>query len=603
MVKRGTKAFDALQEKAREVGATTEFTAAEAGKGLEFLAMAGFDANQAMAALPLTVDLATASNLDLARASDIASDALGAFNMMSKDSAELTTNLTRINDVFAATVTSANVDMENLFETMKFAGPVMTTAGQSLETFAALTGKMGAAGIKGSLAGTALKNAVLNLQAPAGKTKAMVKKLGLTIADENGNMLDMIDILEQVEQKTKDMGTAQRGAAVEALFGKRAVAGVNVLLNEGGAELKRYRAELEASGGASKKMADEMRKSLGNRLAALKSAAIELGFKFIEAFETDGKSAIETLTEAIRNFDVKPAVEQAKEILGMMKKLFSFLWEHRDTIKTLIKLFIGWKIAMAGLGVARRISDFAALAKSLWKVVAGQKAMAAMGLRPGLPVGAAGPVQAGAKGGLLAAKTGDLARSAQGVVTMAGGALVAGFAGWKIGEWIESVITGPMNDAAQKVFDNATDAVTGTLEALRLKDPRLIQQSQKQVQDSTKKMTDSFLGVPKVLITTEAGFGTVGAVLNNIVARFSDDVDTVQTPIAKWVGQMEALKLSSIALEIAMRNAARQNPAGPNGGKSTIDVDFSNTPAGTTIKTKSTPGAPALNTSQQGANL
>ncbi len=104
----GQKQLKALGKIARDVGDKTQFSATEAAQGLDYLAMAGFSVEQAIAGLPQVVDLATVGNIDLARATDISSDALGAFNMMVKDSTQLQANMTRINDVMAKTITSSN---------------------------------------------------------------------------------------------------------------------------------------------------------------------------------------------------------------------------------------------------------------------------------------------------------------------------------------------------------------------------------------------------------------------------------------------------------------------------------------------------------------
>jgi len=343
---RGSDEFKALQKVARDVGANTKYSATEAAAGLDFLAMAGFDAKQAMAALPRLTDLATAGNMDLARASDIASDALGAFNLMSKDSAKLGENLGRINDVIAKTITSANLTMEDFYETMKDGAPVATAAGASLEEFSALMGEMANAGIKGSKAGTTLKNMYLQLQKPGDDAKKIFKDLKLEIVDsETGALRPMIDILGDLGDKTKDWGKAQRGAAIETIFGKRAIAGTSVLLAAGRDKLKAYEKTLIDAKGAAGEMAQEIEKSLGNKLLALKSAAIEVGLKFFDAFEKEIPGAIDKAIAAVRNFDVKPFVDAAKTFMDIVK----WGWKHRDILADLVKGWIAYKLALKGV--------------------------------------------------------------------------------------------------------------------------------------------------------------------------------------------------------------------------------------------------------------
>ena len=343
VIKRGTDSFNELGAVARKVGAETQFTAADSARGLDFLAMAGFGAQQAMAALPGVTDLATIANTDLARSTDIASDALGAFNLMTKDSTQLQKNLTRVNDVMAATITSANTNIEQLFETMKMAGPVATNAGASIETFNTFAAEMANAGIKGSLAGTALRTAFINLSAPVPKAKALLKKLRIELTDSSGNMRDLMDIMDDLRDRTKKMGTAQKTAAMNTIFGRRAVAGMSVILNASSKQLREFRSNLEAAGGTSKRMAGDIRKSIGNRLKELRSALIEVGFKFIEAFVGKGEGALDRLIVAVRNFDVKPIVEGIKSVVNVMSVAFDgvkmfgeALWDLRGVIKAVV---------------------------------------------------------------------------------------------------------------------------------------------------------------------------------------------------------------------------------------------------------------------------
>ena len=299
-IRKGTEAFKELELAARQVGKTTEFTAKQSAGALDFLAMAGFNAEQSVAALPGVVDLATAANLDLAQATDIASDSLGSFGLMTKDSAQLTKNLSRVNDVLAKTVTTANTDMEALFETIKDGGPVATAAGASIETFAALAGELANSGIKGSKAGTTLKNMFLKLAAPAGGAAKLLKKLGVETKDAEGNMLDITDILGQLGKGLDGVGTADRSAAIDLIFGKRAIAGVNVLLQSGSKRLKEYRGQLEGATGASKSMAAAMRDTVVGQLNSLKSAVEGVKISIFSLNKGPLSDAIKRMTEWVR---------------------------------------------------------------------------------------------------------------------------------------------------------------------------------------------------------------------------------------------------------------------------------------------------------------
>lgn len=331
----GQKTLKALGRTARDVGAVTQFTAGQAAEGLDFLAMAGFNVEQAMISLAPTVDLATVGQLDLGRATDIASDSLGAFGLMTEDTNALQENFTRLNDVMALTMSRTNTNMEDMFESIKKGAPAFTAAGQSMESFNTLLGAMANSGVKGSESGTVLRNMMIRLSKPTGEAKKILSKLGVVTQDSVGNFRDIVDILGDFEVGLKGMGTAQKTAALSTIFGTRAVTGVNILLGEGTDKLRAFRNELINSGGASKKMADIIRRSLQNRLAALRSAAIEVGFKFVEAFEKRGGKAIDAITQAVRNFNVKPLIDGIEFVIKIIQKLITFA---RPLIQTIIKI-------------------------------------------------------------------------------------------------------------------------------------------------------------------------------------------------------------------------------------------------------------------------
>lgn len=360
--KAGQQAILELEKTARRVGARTEFTATQAAQGLEFLALAGFNAKQSIAALPATVNFATAANVELARAVDIGTDAVGAFGLMTKDSVQLQKNFIRTNDLLAATVASSNTNIEQLFDSVVAGAPTFIKTGQSIETFNALVGKMASQGFKGEKSGTALRNVMLRLAAPTKEAQGVLNGLGITIADQKGDFRDIIDIIGDFEKNLKGLGNVQRAAALDTIFGKKAITGFNILLEEGSKSLRNYRDDLIASGGASARMADIMRQSLGKRLAALKSAAIEVGFKFLEAFKKQGVGSIDALTKALRIFNVQPVIDKIKGAIDIFKDFFKVISPITDVISKLNKSEVKGILAIAGAIKA------VALATALWNV-------------------------------------------------------------------------------------------------------------------------------------------------------------------------------------------------------------------------------------------
>jgi len=327
---------------ARQVASVTEFMATDTAGALDKIAMAGLTSQQSMALLKGTTNLATAAGTDLTTAVDIATDSLGAFNLATDDAAQAQKNLTRISDVFAKTTTTANTNLTDLFEAAKKGAPAFTAAGQSLESFSALAGVLANAGVKGMEAGTNLRNVMIRLAKPTAEATKVLKSLGVQTQDAQGNFRDVVDILADFEKGLKGMGTQQRSAALATVFGARAVTGVNILLQQGTESLRKYRSELEASGGAAQKMADAMRKSLGNRLNVLKSGLLELGFRFVEAFENQGASALDKLIEAVQTFDPKPVIDFMLGVVDIGGKAFKVL-------KAMWPVLVGLAVAIKAL--------------------------------------------------------------------------------------------------------------------------------------------------------------------------------------------------------------------------------------------------------------
>ena len=314
-----------LGKEARRVAAITEFMATDTAGALDKMAMAGLSSELSMSLLSGTTDLATAAGTDLTTAVDIATDSLGAFNLMSDDAAQTTENLTRISDVFAKTTTTSNTDLLALFESAKSGAPAFTAAGQSVESFSALVGTMANAGIKGSESGTSLRNVMLRLADATPAAQKVLDSLGITTRDEAGNFRDIIDILADFEKGLDGMGTAQRTAALSTVFGARSVTGVNILLQTGTKTLREYRGQLEASAGSASKMADAMRKSLANQIEVLKSTLLEKGLQFVERFAERGSELLEKFTLFIRDVDIEPLINGFERLLSIAVGVGKFL--------------------------------------------------------------------------------------------------------------------------------------------------------------------------------------------------------------------------------------------------------------------------------------
>ncbi|MNO86605.1 Phage-related minor tail protein [compost metagenome] len=201
--------LEALRNQARELGGSTMFTAGQAADAQGFLGMAGFDPKAIKAAMPGMLDLAAAGGADLAQTADIASNIMSGLGMTADQ-------MDRLGDVLVGTFTRSNTNLQMLGDTMKYAAPMAKTYGVELEVAAAMAGKLGDAGLQGSMGGTALSSIMNRLAAPPKAAQKALEQLNIKTADANGNLRQMPDILKEIYDKTKNLGTVKKGGLFKA---------------------------------------------------------------------------------------------------------------------------------------------------------------------------------------------------------------------------------------------------------------------------------------------------------------------------------------------------------------------------------------------------
>jgi len=271
----GTEDLKQLNDQAKELGSSTEYSASEVADAMGFLGMAGFKTKEIMGTIPGLLDMATASGSDLARTADIASNIMGAFAIDTTSPSAVN----KVMDSLALATASSNVDLEMLSETMAKSAPVAKKYGLTLQDTTAMAGLLGNIGIQGSNAGTALNNMMLNLSAPTKAMKDQLKDLGIQTTDLNGKMRPMTSILQDMGKGMSAIPEGEQLAVLNTIFGKRAIAGAGELLTQslkigkdGKNAISRYSDELTNAGGKAKSMADIMRGGTSGALASLKSA-------------------------------------------------------------------------------------------------------------------------------------------------------------------------------------------------------------------------------------------------------------------------------------------------------------------------------------------
>src|SRR5690554_4984451 len=255
--------FEALKDLAREMGATTAYSATEAASAMEFLGMAGWDTNEILAGLPDVLNLAAAGSVDLAEAADIASNIMSGFGIEASE-------MSRVADVLAKTAASANVDLAMLGESMKYAAPIARAAGWSLEETAAAVGILGDAGMQGSMAGTGLNSIIATLADTSSTGGRKLAEFGVAAQDSAGEVRPLTDILTDLADKGAGV------ADVLSIFGLEAGPKMQALLGRGSEGLRQLVEDLKNSEGAAEEMAAIRMEGLNGEIMQLKSAAQEL---------------------------------------------------------------------------------------------------------------------------------------------------------------------------------------------------------------------------------------------------------------------------------------------------------------------------------------
>ncbi len=339
----------------RGVAAATEFDALQAGSAMKTLAQAGVQSEQAIALLPGVADLATTALTGMDEAVGLAVGSLNVMGMMSDKPEELARNMTRISDVMAYTANSAYMSLQDVGAAISAGGSFFKTASNDLNVLSGSLTALANNSIKGAEAGTHLRNIMTNLSAPTSKAAAALKKMNITTTDAEGNLLPLPKIIGQFNKAMAGMGDAERNANIYDIFGKQNIAAVTALLNTGEEALNSYSMAAANSAGTAAKGAEVIRGGLINQLKVLVSGLTELGFKFVEAFETRGSSGLKKLTEAVNNFDPQPLINAALKIVDTFSQMVMTAWKFRGVIFAIVGAMVAWRASMTAIVVGMKL--------------------------------------------------------------------------------------------------------------------------------------------------------------------------------------------------------------------------------------------------------
>lgn len=306
------KDLEALTAKAKEMGATTKFSATESAEALKYMAMAGWDTGKMLSGLPGVMNLAAASGENLGTVSDIVTDAMTAFGLSADKAGHFA-------DVLAQASSKSNTNVGMMGETFKYVAPVAGALGYSVEDAAVAIGLMANSGIKSSQAGTALRQTLTRLAKPTDEVEAAMEDLGISLTNSKGEMKSLGEVILDMRKGFKNLTKDQQAQYAASIAGQEGMSGLLAIVNASDEDFNVLTEAIQNSDGAAQSMADTMQDNLKGAVTIAKSALEGLGITVYEEISTPMKNAVETATEYTgqlqRAFEAK-GIEGAVSTLG-----------------------------------------------------------------------------------------------------------------------------------------------------------------------------------------------------------------------------------------------------------------------------------------------
>lgn len=325
--------LDKLKEKAEYMGATTKFTATESAEAFNYMAMAGWKTDDMLSGISGIMNLAAASGENLATTSDIVTDALTAFGLTASDA-------THFSDVMAQASANANTNVSMMGESFKYVAPLAGAMHYSIEDTALALGLMANAGVKSSMSGTALRRAITSLASPTDKALDQFEKYGISLTDSSGKQKQLSEIMGDLRANLGGLSDEEKTAAVTAMFGNQALAGMLAIINASEADWNKLSDAVNNADGASQDMADTMLDNMQGSFTLMQSAIEgvenELGGRmspYIRQFADSITAAMPSATAAIDSF-----MDRIDRMTG------SDEWENADLFG---KVDIAWDTVVA----------------------------------------------------------------------------------------------------------------------------------------------------------------------------------------------------------------------------------------------------------------
>lgn len=322
---------------AREVAKATTFSADQAAESFFFLASAGLDAEQAVAAMPQVAKFAQAGMFDMALATDLATDAQSALGLTSDDAAQNLENLTRVTDVFVKANTLANTSVQQISEALtNKAGAALRVVNKDVEEGAAVLALFADQGVKGAEAGEKLNVVLRDVPRAAARNADGFRELGLEVLDADGNLRNMADIVDEFTDVLGPMSDAQAAATLEQLGLTRSVGDAIKLLMGGGDSIREYEEALRSAGGTTEEVANNQLDTLSAKADLLRSRIADLGISIGTSLAPLADDLIEQLGPTIDGLE-GPLIKLFEELAPKIAELIGKVPELIESLIPLIE--------------------------------------------------------------------------------------------------------------------------------------------------------------------------------------------------------------------------------------------------------------------------
>ena len=450
-----------LTEAAKEMGASTKFSATESAQALEYMAMAGWKTDQMISGLPGIMNLAAASGEDLASVSDIVTDALTGFGLQAKDSAHFA-------DVLAKASSSSNTNVSLMGETFKYAAPVAGALKYSIEDTAVAVGLMANAGIKGSEAGTALRGVLTNLAKPSDTVAGYMEALGVSLTDSEGNVKPLAAQMVDLRNKFAGLTDAQKAEYAAGIAGKEAMSGLLAIVNASETDFNNLTNAIANSNGTAQAMADTMNNNLQGKITLLKSAVEGVGITFYDSIKDKASGAVDSLSDKISQWQQDGTIDMIAQKVGdgfttvidKGSQVVSWVVQNKETVIGAIK---GIAIAIGTIKFIKLVGDTANAINNLSLFASTVKNISAANL-PALASGITGV--AGKFVGF--AQTAASFVTANPIVLIIAAIIAAGVLLWQNWDTVKAFAVS-LWDKAKEVFGGIKDTIVGAFDYVKEK--------------------------------------------------------------------------------------------------------------------------------------